>query len=337
MVVAIIALIFIIFLMTMRYSWYSITYEEHPEGATNLEGKRIIEYNLRDFSVTEHSMSNLTNDTLALKGISYDDPVVSSDAREMNDLMDALYNFFLLSILLLIISIAIMPVAAIGKIPHSVPMVTLLIALIFTLIMPIYFFFATPDAVDSHMFNLYGNENDTEFRYEGEFWQERNGDYYINGTDEHIFFTMRYGPEMAFWLAFIPMFIILTAIAVYSGGKNELVNSGKSHGDRPPPSRPPPDYDRDYYDDDYDRRYDRRAQRPPPRPRPPRRRPPQHGAGRDPDHYDERRSRAHAPEDYRQEDTRNHSSEERYDPPVLKKEHDIGTLPEQRPGRRREY
>jgi hypothetical protein len=312
MVVAIVALIFVVMLMYMGDPWYTITYEAHQEEATSVDINFEIEYHLTEFKGTNNLLGgNATENTT-----SYDDSDVKDDFEDIKEVMDNLNTFFMISIILLIISIALIPIAAIGKIPHGIAMATLLIALIITLITPIYFFIYFPPAIERQIDNSFGNmTEDIGFIYDGDFIGSRHGEFPIEGLDLQMNFEMEYGPGMTFWFSFIPMFIILVAIGVYSSGKKDLIPHGPGYrgtGDRPYPPPPPA---RGGRRDDYGR----------PPPRPPRRDGYDRGPGR------QRRGPPRGPgRGYEDED-------EHYRPPALDRDYDYEPQrPPRRPPRRAE-
>ncbi len=326
MIITIVALIFIVILMFMGYPWYSITYEANPEGVSGGNIEFGFEYYLDEVSL-ESTMFNQT----VKNTTSYDDDVIKDDSKEVKEVVDIINYFFIFSIILLIVSIVLIPVAAIGKIPHGIALVTLLIALIITLITPIYFFLYFPPAVETQINNMMGNQTaEIGFIYDGEFIGSRHGEF--PAGDIQMNFEMEYGPGMTFWFSFVPMFIILGALIVYSGGKRDLQYMGPVRGSpggrREPP--PPPHRQRRDYDE---------PPRPPPRsrkrdygpPRPmreedydsiPRSRPPPRRDG-----YDPRRESG-----YRRD-------EEYYRPPVIERDYDRGPPrgPPRPPRRRRDY
>ena len=308
MVVAIVALIFIFIFTTSAYNWYLITYEEHPEGDLVLTYDIKNEYYLNEFK-SEQIINplNQTNASVTIdQTFSYDDNLLKDQTEDIRDVMDFINLFYLITILILIISIALIPIAALGKIPHGIPMALLLLALILTLILPLYFFIYYPPALEEHFIKMYGNGTAPEgFEYKGDFYGTRHGDY-TNVDSIQMEWELAFEPGMAFWLSFVIMFIILVGIGVYSSGKKDI--PGKRAPIGPPPrgvgrGEPPPRYDRGYDDYGYDE--PRRSRGPPARPpRPPRRdygpggggarggqappRPPQRarrGGGYD-DHYD---------------------------------------------------
>jgi len=309
MVVAIVALIFVVMLMYMGDPWYTITYEAHPEEASSAEINIEIEYYLTEFK----GKSKFFDENVTENTSSYDDSDVKDDFEDIKEVMDNLNTFFLISIILLIISIALIPIAAIGKIPHGIAMATLLIALIITLITPIYFFIYFPAAVEKQIDNSFGNfTQEINFIYEGDFIGSRHGDFPLEDMDLQMNFEMEYGPGMTFWFSFIPMFIILVAIGVYSSGKKDLIPHApgyRSAGGRPYPPPPPA---RGGRRDDYGR----------PPPRPPRREGYDRGPG------------AQRPGPPRQPGYGYEDDDKHYRPPALDRDYDYEPRrPPQRRGR----
>ena len=306
LVVAIVALIFVIIIMYMGYSWYSVAYEEYAQDAPTEKDEIIIDYQIEQYSIETKFVINYQNisNISSPKKDTYQYDSEYYNSRDVGDVMDLINYFYLFTIILLIISIIMIPIGAMGKMPHGIPMVTLLLALVFSLIVPLYFFFYIPAAVETHTINYTGNTFDNEtyenFRYEGDFYGSRNG-YFDNDDGVRFDWETRFNPELAFWLSFVPMFIILAAIVVYSSSKQK------------PQSRGPPPRDRGGYEKDYDYDYDasRRSRdrdyeyrdEPPrrPPPRPPRRRPGDGQAGAGGRGYDEH-----------------------YNPPVLENDYDYG-------------
>ncbi len=320
MVVAIVALIFVLMLMYMGFTWYSITYEATPEG-TNIKAIEYeFEYFADEVSATIGFGGNSTTNTT-----SYDDEDVKDYVKDVKEVMDMMNTFFLITVILLIVAIALIPVAAIGKIPHGIAMAILLIALIITIISPLYFFVYFPPAVESQFNEAFGNTTgEIQFIYEAEFIGEKHGEFPLG--DLQFNFNMEYGPGIAFWLAFVPMFIILIAIAVYSGGKRDLRTMRRP---------PPPPRGRGYRDeyDEYDEPPDRG--RPPPRGRPPYgppRRDYEPRGGRREDDYARGPPRSHRSRDYGYDEG---GGDEHYRPPVLDRERDYGRPPPRPPRQRR--
>ncbi|WP_455392676.1 hypothetical protein [[Eubacterium] cellulosolvens] len=318
MVVAIIALIFIFVLIYTGYTWYVVKYEEYPE---NVPAEKVVtkfEYEIDQFTVSsEIPDANITMPELKFTyPYDEDNETKVGDTKDVKAVMDMINNLSLISIILLIISIIMMPIGAIGKMPHGIPLITLIIALILTLIIPIYFFIYIPPALETHL-EVADTRDDTGFRYDGDFFGSKNGDFYDNETDLQKEFEMEFGPEMAFWLSFVPMFIILVALSVYSAGKKDLKYGG-------PPRRPPPPPGRGYEDeyDDYD------YERPPPRRRP---------DGYDED-YDRGASRRPPPRPPRRPPGRGQTNyDDHYEPPVLQREYDFDSARRHPPPPRGRY
>jgi hypothetical protein len=278
MVVAIVALIFIFIFTTSAYNWYTVSYELYPEGESTLTEERNLDYYLTEFEYKQNLFSlNQTNASIIDQTISYDDPLLKDQNEKVRDVMEFINLFYLLTILMLIISIALIPIAAMGKIPYGIAMAFLLIALILTLIIPLYFFIYFPPALEEQFIQFWGNETAAEgFDYKGDFFGTRHGDY-TNIDSIQMEWELKFEPGMAFWISFVIMFIILVAIGVYSSGRKDI--PGKRPPIGPPPrgggrGEPPPRYDRGYDDRGYDDGYDeppRRSRGPPARPpRPPR-------------------------------------------------------------------
>lgn len=319
MIVAVVALIFVIILMYSGYSWYLISYEEQPEGVSAEKETRSFDFKQDEFTAElEVRLGNLTPDSLSIKETFQ----YNETSKDIKEVMDWVGNFYVISMILLIVSIIMMPIGALGKMPHGLPLIPILIALILTLIIPIYFFVYFPPGLETQLEGAYDSTDDTGFKYDGDFFGSKSGDFYDNETDLQKEFEMEFGPKIAFWLSFVPMFIILAALSVYSAGKKDLQYGGPPR--RPPPGRGPGyDRDREYDDRDYDERPPPRRRPPddydhggPPRgppPRPPRGRPPRRGH----DAYN------------------GGGQDEHYNPPVLDRDYDFDSARGRSPPRRR--
>jgi hypothetical protein len=257
--------------------WYSITYEEYAEEQPGVKFTTSFNYYYDEFDVKfETSGSNVTNGSFSMEETyKFDDDEVKNETSEIKDVMTIVNYFYIFSIILLIVSIIMIPFAAMGKMPHGIPMAILLFALILTLIVPLYYFIYFPPALETQLENVYEDSaSNSGFKYEAEFYGSKNGMYPDNVNDLQMVYDMEFQPENAFWFSFIPMFIILIAIGVYSSGKKDISRSRRPQG--PPPRDYEDDRPYDDYDDDYDAPPPRardRGRGPPPRP-PARRGPP---------------------------------------------------------------
>jgi hypothetical protein len=260
MVVAIVALIMLFIFMS--YPWYSINYNATTTEPTKFELDYNLEYGLEDITVEAKSGEFTYENTT-----SYDEAEIKDDFEEVKEVMDNVYLLHLITMILLVIAIIVIPIAAIGKIPHASGMVILVIAIIMVLIIPIYFFFSFPPAVETQFEGMtdMGDPMNETFIYNGEFLSSGRGTWYSEDNDKWSY-TQEWGPGLAFWFIFVPLITIVVAQVVYASGKADLSPVNKrpprDHHDRPMPpprgdrSRPPPrDYGppRPMRDEDYDR------------------------------------------------------------------------------------
>ncbi len=293
MVIAVVALIFLF--VFMSYPWYSIDYTAKNEG-TGVSEELVLTYDLENIE-SEMKIGN----TSYKMSHSYDDVEVRNETKEVKEVMDNTYYLNLISMVFIIIAVALIPIVAIGKLPHSIGMIFLILAIIFILLIPIYFYLSLPPALEKQFDTMWGDDKDSEkFTYNGEFLATGKGDKY-DDDDNKIDYEVEWGPGMGFWLIFVPLITLVVGQIAYSMGKDDAHRRRRYGSDdylglepsasaSAPPPPPRQDGVRDYGQarpmgrEDYDRQaplrrdhggYDQsqqRPQRPPPRPSPPRRR-----------------------------------------------------------------
>jgi hypothetical protein len=256
----------------MSFPWYEMNYShevldsETKQAKNEFDIEMNIVFHLDEFSV-EGKSGNITTPEITS---SYD----SEADKEIKEVMEYTYYFYLIAAIMLIIAMAFIPIVAIGKLPHVIGLIFLLLALVFVLIIPLYFYFSLPPAIESTFDKAeWGEPMNSTFKYNNEFLSSGKGtqyyDFDYDDQEEEIQYKLSWGPGLGFWFVFIPLITIVVAQAVYSAGKHDL-----SSTKMPPPRdrRPPRGYD-DGYDDhggrgparprDYDRGPP--PQRPPPR------------------------------------------------------------------------
>jgi hypothetical protein len=261
MIVAIIALIMIFIFMNM--SWYEMEYK-HEVDALDMTREEKFVYNLNEIEYEGKIDNETMKDT-----VKYDEnEIVKEVFQDVKEVMDYTYYFYLIAAIMLILAIVFIPIVALGKLPHVIGVVFLVLALVFVLIIPIYFYFTLPPAIETQFDKTPMGEplNDT-FKYNGEFLSSGEGtDYYdfdFDDEEEEIKYEVKWGPGLAFWMVFVPLITIVVAQAVYAAGKPDVARSARGPGPRdhrPPPPPPPPPRGRGR---DYD--YGERPPPPPPR------------------------------------------------------------------------
>jgi hypothetical protein len=254
MIVAIVALIMIF--IFMAYPWYTIEYEAIYEPTTtkmNVKMEYTMEELTTEFKVGEVEIKDRTK---------YDDKDLNGTLDEVKEVMDNTSMIQLLVMIFLIIAIILMPIAAIGKIPHVAGMVFLILAIIFVLIIPLYFFVSLPPAIESQFDKMgdLGEPMNETFIYKPDFLSSGRGTWF-NDANEKYSYTQEWGPGMGFWFIFVPLIVIVIAQVVFASGKVD-VSPGRGLDTRPPPppprgrgrDRPPRDYGppRPMRDEDYD-------------------------------------------------------------------------------------
>ena len=285
MIVVIVGLVLIF--VFMSFPWYQITYTADYEDVPRAAEFKL-QYDLDELS----GEVRLLNDTVK-NSTPYDHPDIKDQVEEVNGVMDYIFYFFLAGIILIIIAIVIIPIVALGKMPHSIGMIILILGIIFVLIIPIYFYFTFPSALEKHIDRIeMPDPYNKTFTGSNEFLGKSHGtDYDID--DKEIKWEMEWGPEMGFWFVFVPLIILVIAQVIYSLGKDELRYGYVPGGPRPPPPRGPPRGEREPVSDygsprpmreegyDYippprtpgpERGYDYQRSAPPQAPPPPRRR-----------------------------------------------------------------
>jgi hypothetical protein len=294
MVVAVVALILLFIFLS--YPWYFVNYSATFEES-NAQMELTMVYDLEDIDVEIKTMGfSFKNAT------DYDDPIYNNSADDIKEIMDTTNLVGIITMIFLIIGIAIIPIVAIGKIPHFIGMIFLILAIVFLLLIPIYFFISLPAAVDTHLEHLTVNNIlpppiNQSLKYNNEFLSSGSGqrsiDIDYDGEDESYNYEQKWEPGMAFWLIFIPLITVVVAQVVYGSGKHDLHKDQPrdrhrvEHAPPPPPPRGRGRQARDYgpprpmKDEDYDYGPTSRGpppgrdygyNEPPPPPRPPRRR-----------------------------------------------------------------
>ncbi len=254
MVVAVIALILLFIFMS--HPWYFVSYSgDFREPNQSLEYS--IEYKID--KATYDMKMGYENITFQLKN----ETSYNSTAEDIKGVMDNTYLIILLSMIIIIIAIIIIPIAAIGKIPHVIGMIFLILGILFLLIIPLYFFFTFPPALETHLDQTsrtigppdWAPLNQT-LRYNGDFMSSGSGhefyDIDFNGDDDRYDYEVKWEPGLAFWLMFVPLIMMVIAQIAYGSGKQDLMpRSSGARGGRPAPPPPPPPRERDRQVRDY--------------------------------------------------------------------------------------
>lgn len=228
MVVAIVALIFIFIFMS--YPWYNIGYTaQHENLDSNMEFN--LEYKINDFSYEIKFMNITDKDTLEYDNESFKEPM-----KDVKEVMDNTNLISIIAMIFIIIAIIVIPIAAMAKIPHFVGIIFLVLGILFLIIIPLYFFFSFPPALENQfdkMQETFPSPMNETFKYKKEFLSSGSGNW--NNWD----YDQKWEPGMAFWLIFVPLITLVVAEVVYASGKHDhaFPMAPERSGRPPPPPR----------------------------------------------------------------------------------------------------
>jgi hypothetical protein len=290
-----------IFISMIYYPWFTIT-TEYPD--TKAVGEVEISFYLKEYEVKtsedavflDPAYPPLVEGTYAIEdeplegGWDGDYGQASLTGRPAQlTVYKNTYLLLILTIIMAIATVALIPLAGLGKIPVKAALAMAIVMTIFAILGPIYYGVFMPIAFDEDITEIY-NETEDAFRSVDEtsnitkpeklqsIWGDSNNiDVYrqvgVDGAQSH------WRPGLGWWIGIVIIFMAIISIGMIDGpkrGKAKDRYGDDAYGDRREDWDRSPDYDdrrgppprgRDQYDDGYPPRrdYDDYDRRPPPR------------------------------------------------------------------------
>lgn len=151
----------------------------------------------------------------------YPVPGFLAGGNEQLNVYNNTYYMVLLAIILSIIGIIFIIIAGLGKINPTIPKVLVGIAVIFTVLAPIYFALALPMAIetdDEELQNIKGTNNESPPEGGGQIMGNANERDKLEGV---TLASIDWAPELGWWFSVGAIFTSIVTIAFITGGKSE--------------------------------------------------------------------------------------------------------------------